>query len=66
MLFLQYCLYKIVLFWKHLVFKPLYCIFYVTQIIKRYESGFGARNFRVTLGKVDFIAIDAQTLDGKD
>ncbi|KAG8367095.1 hypothetical protein BUALT_Bualt02G0127600 [Buddleja alternifolia] len=34
------------------------------EIIKRYEREFGARNFKVTLGKVDFIAIDAQTLDG--
>ncbi|KAL6543095.1 hypothetical protein OROHE_010615 [Orobanche hederae] len=36
------------------------------EIIKHYESGFGARNFRITLGEVDFIAIDAQTLDDKD
>ncbi|KAL6495982.1 hypothetical protein OROGR_030545 [Orobanche gracilis] len=34
------------------------------EIIKRYESEFGARNFKVKLGKVDFIAVDAQMLDG--
>ncbi|KAI3463178.1 hypothetical protein Pfo_019841 [Paulownia fortunei] len=34
------------------------------EIVKRYEREFGARNFKVTLGKVDFIAVDAQTLDG--
>ncbi|KAL8522660.1 hypothetical protein ACS0TY_012701 [Phlomoides rotata] len=34
------------------------------EIIKRYEGEFGARNFKVTLGQVDFIAIDAQTVDG--
>ncbi|KAL0423492.1 UNVERIFIED_CONTAM: hypothetical protein Sradi_0884000 [Sesamum radiatum] len=35
------------------------------QIVKRYEREFGVRNFKVTLGNVDFIAIDAQTLDGR-
>lgn len=39
-------------------------IIFVTQIIKRYESEFGARNFKLTIGEVDFIAIDSQTLDG--
>lgn len=34
------------------------------QVIKRYEKAFGARNYQFTAGKVDFIAIDAQTLDG--
>ncbi|KAK6153529.1 hypothetical protein DH2020_013168 [Rehmannia glutinosa] len=34
------------------------------EIVKRYEREFGARNFKVKLGKVDFIAVDAQTLDG--
>ncbi|KAL1533152.1 hypothetical protein AAHA92_33077 [Salvia divinorum] len=29
-----------------------------------YESAFGASNFKVTIGEVDFIGIDAQTLDG--
>ncbi|KAL0430706.1 UNVERIFIED_CONTAM: hypothetical protein Sradi_0696600 [Sesamum radiatum] len=33
------------------------------EIVKRYEREFGVRNFKVTLGNVDFIAIDAQTLD---
>ncbi|KAL7152306.1 hypothetical protein ABFS83_04G088100 [Erythranthe nasuta] len=34
------------------------------EIVKRHEREFGATNFKVTLGKVDFIAIDSQTLDG--
>ncbi|KAL2462405.1 Cell division control protein/predicted DNA repair exonuclease [Forsythia ovata] len=34
------------------------------EVIRRYEKEFGARNYRFTLGKVNFIAIDAQTLDG--
>lgn len=34
------------------------------EVIKRYETHFGARNHRFTIGKVDFIAIDAQTVDG--
>jgi len=35
------------------------------QVIKRYENEFGMRNYQFTVGKVDFIAIDAQTLDDK-
>lgn len=35
------------------------------EVIKRYEKEFGMRNYQFTVGKVDFIAIDAQTLDGK-
>ncbi|XP_075658234.1 uncharacterized protein C630.12 isoform X2 [Castanea sativa] len=35
------------------------------KVIKRYEKEFGMRNYRYTVGKVDFIAIDAQTLDDK-
>ncbi|XP_012833186.1 PREDICTED: uncharacterized protein C630.12 isoform X1 [Erythranthe guttata] len=34
------------------------------EIVKRHEREFGGSNFKVTLGKVDFIAIDSQTLDG--
>ncbi|CDO97772.1 unnamed protein product [Coffea canephora] len=34
------------------------------EVIRRYEEEFGARNYKFTLGKVDFIAIDSQTLDG--
>ncbi|XP_058226971.1 uncharacterized protein C630.12 isoform X1 [Rhododendron vialii] len=34
------------------------------EVIKRYEKEFGSRNYQFTVGKVDFIAIDAQTLDG--
>ncbi|PKI50445.1 hypothetical protein CRG98_029195 [Punica granatum] len=33
------------------------------QVISRYESEFGARNHKFTVGKVDFIAVDAQSLD---
>lgn len=33
--------------------------------MNRYEQEFGKRNYRFTAGKVEFIAIDAQTLDGK-
>uniref|UniRef100_A0A7N2L824 Calcineurin-like phosphoesterase domain-containing protein n=1 Tax=Quercus lobata TaxID=97700 RepID=A0A7N2L824_QUELO len=35
------------------------------EVIKRYENEFGMRNYQFTVGKVDFIAIDAQTLDDK-
>lgn len=35
------------------------------QVIKRYEQEFGIRNFRFTAGNFEFIAIDAQVLDGK-
>lgn len=35
------------------------------QVIRRYEKEFGTRNYQFTVGKVNFIAIDAQTLDGK-
>uniref|UniRef100_I1KHK8 Calcineurin-like phosphoesterase domain-containing protein n=1 Tax=Glycine max TaxID=3847 RepID=I1KHK8_SOYBN len=34
------------------------------EVIRRYEETFGIRNYRFTVGKVDFIAVDAQTLDG--
>ncbi|XP_054781516.1 uncharacterized protein C630.12 [Prosopis cineraria] len=34
------------------------------EVIRRYEETFGIRNYRFTIGKVDFIAIDAQTVDG--
>ncbi|KAA8541560.1 hypothetical protein F0562_022712 [Nyssa sinensis] len=34
------------------------------EAIRRYEDEFGTRNYRFTVGKVDFIAIDAQALDG--
>ncbi|KAK4373898.1 hypothetical protein RND71_004575 [Anisodus tanguticus] len=36
---------------------------HMPEVIKRYEKAFGARNYQFTAGKVDFIAIDAQTLD---
>ncbi|KAF5479330.1 hypothetical protein F2P56_000162 [Juglans regia] len=35
------------------------------EVIRRYEKAFGIRNYQFTVGKVNFIAIDAQTLDGK-
>ncbi|KAK7294554.1 hypothetical protein RJT34_17443 [Clitoria ternatea] len=34
------------------------------EVIQRYEEIFGIRNYKLMIGKVDFIAIDAQTLDG--
>ncbi|XP_021912787.1 uncharacterized protein C630.12 isoform X1 [Carica papaya] len=34
------------------------------EVIKRYEQEFGIRNFRFTAGNFEFIAIDAQVLDG--
>ncbi|KAH9665888.1 metallophos domain-containing protein [Citrus sinensis] len=33
-------------------------------IVRRYEKEFGKRNYRFTVGKVEFIVVDAQTLDG--
>lgn len=35
------------------------------QVISRYEKEFGARNYQFSVGKVKFIVVDAQTLDGK-
>lgn len=37
---------------------------HMPEVIKRYEKAFGARYYQFTAGKVDFIAIDALTLDG--
>ncbi|XP_031479190.1 uncharacterized protein C630.12 [Nymphaea colorata] len=34
------------------------------KVISRYEEGFGQRNYHFNVGQVDFVAIDAQTLDG--
>ncbi|XP_068645894.1 uncharacterized protein C630.12 isoform X2 [Aristolochia californica] len=34
------------------------------KVINRYEEEFGLRNYRFAVGKVDFIVVDAQTLDG--
>lgn len=34
------------------------------QVFRRYENVFGTRNYRFKVGGLDFIAIDAQTLDG--
>ncbi|KAL5062535.1 hypothetical protein RYX36_024272 [Vicia faba] len=34
------------------------------KVIGRYEETFGIRNYKFTVGKVDFIAVDAQMLDG--
>ncbi|KAL5579428.1 hypothetical protein UlMin_011870 [Ulmus minor] len=33
------------------------------EVVNRYEKAFGPRNYRFTAGKVEFVAIDAQTLD---
>lgn len=35
------------------------------EVVNRYEKKFGKRNYRFTAGKVEFIAIDAQTLDAR-
>lgn len=34
------------------------------QVISRYETVFGSRNYHFTAGEVEFVAVDAQTLDG--
>lgn len=39
-------------------------LLWLYQAIRRYEKEFGSRNYRFTVGKVEFIAIDAQTIDG--
>nr|KAJ0195910.1 hypothetical protein LSAT_V11C700375850 [Lactuca sativa] len=33
------------------------------QVINRYEKVFGSRNYNLTEGKVEFVVVDAQTLD---
>ncbi|OMO83298.1 hypothetical protein CCACVL1_11447 [Corchorus capsularis] len=33
------------------------------EVVSRYEKEFGSRNYHFMIGKVEFIAIDAQTLD---
>lgn len=38
---------------------------YAVQVISRYEKGFGPRNYRFNIQTVEFIVVDAQTLDGK-
>ena len=35
------------------------------QVVRRHEKEFGSRNYRFMVGKVEFVAVDAQTLDGK-
>ncbi|KAL1829324.1 hypothetical protein ACET3Z_007736 [Daucus carota] len=37
---------------------------HMPQVFSRYENVFGTRNYRFKVGGLDFIAIDAQTLDG--
>lgn len=34
------------------------------KVISRYEKEFGSRNYQLPAGKVDFVVVDAQTLDG--
>ncbi|KAL5219477.1 hypothetical protein ABZP36_020161 [Zizania latifolia] len=34
------------------------------EVISRYEKEFGSRNYQFSAGKVDFVVVDAQTLDG--
>lgn len=33
-------------------------------MLSRYEKEFGSRNYQFSAGKVDFVVVDAQTLDG--
>lgn len=40
-------------------------LFHKPEVIERYEANFGERNYKFTIGKVDFVVIDAQTVDGK-
>ncbi|KAJ4844084.1 hypothetical protein Tsubulata_027514 [Turnera subulata] len=35
------------------------------EVVRRYEKEFGTRNYGFTVGKVEFVAVDAQTLDGQ-
>ncbi|CAH9076975.1 unnamed protein product [Cuscuta europaea] len=35
------------------------------EVIRRYEKVFGMRNYHFRLGKINFISVDAQTLDGQ-
>lgn len=39
-------------------------LLYVNQAITRYEKEFGSLNYRFRVGQVEFIAIDAQAIDG--
>ncbi|GAB4841895.1 hypothetical protein Ancab_011851 [Ancistrocladus abbreviatus] len=39
-------------------------LFHNPEILERYEKEFGARNYQFKIGQIDFIAIDAQTVDG--
>lgn len=34
------------------------------EVLSRYEKEFGSRNYQFSAGKVDFVVVDAQTLDG--
>ncbi|KAI3775173.1 hypothetical protein L1987_49742 [Smallanthus sonchifolius] len=34
------------------------------EVISRYEKAFGSRNYHFRAGEVEFVAVDAQTLDG--
>ncbi|KAG4166203.1 hypothetical protein ERO13_A13G116750v2 [Gossypium hirsutum] len=34
------------------------------EVVRRYEKEFGSRNYQFMVGKVEFVAIDAQTVDG--
>ncbi|MBA0875246.1 hypothetical protein Goshw_028528 [Gossypium schwendimanii] len=34
------------------------------EVVRRYEKEFGSRNYRFMVGKVEFVAVDAQTVDG--
>lgn len=47
------------------LFKVNCCEPVLFQVISRYEKEFGARNYQFSAGKVDFVVVDAQTLDGE-
>uniref|UniRef100_A0ACD5XGB8 Uncharacterized protein n=1 Tax=Avena sativa TaxID=4498 RepID=A0ACD5XGB8_AVESA len=41
-----------------------YSAFHSPKVISRYEKEFGPRNYHFLSGEVDFVVVDAQTLDG--
>lgn len=38
---------------------------FLLQVITRYEKEFGVRNYHFSAGVVEFVVVDAQTLDGE-
>ncbi|GKE65823.1 putative calcineurin-like metallo-phosphoesterase superfamily protein, partial [Tanacetum coccineum] len=37
----------------------------IPKVISRYEKAFGSRNYNFTAGAVEFVVVDAQTIDGR-